>query len=115
MPPRIFPVQGKDELPNMPPPPWISAAAWALLGMIVILLLLLPCERWQMPGSLEIDSETGISWSNVDHSNEDLDQLDAVAPEESYEKLRDEVEHCQEGEHLAWPDSFYECASFRGI
>lgn len=48
MPPRIFPVQGKDELPNMPPPPWISAAAWALLGMIVILLLLsamyvLPC------------------------------------------------------------------------
>ncbi|CAH0054622.1 unnamed protein product [Clonostachys solani] len=91
MPPQIFPDKGKDEPPNMPPPPWGFAGAWALLGMIVILLLL---SAMYMPGSLEIDPETGISWSNVDHSNEDLDQLDAVAPEESYEKLRDEVEHC---------------------
>ncbi|KAK7209406.1 hypothetical protein V2G26_016584 [Clonostachys chloroleuca] len=111
MPPQTIPDKGQDEPPNTPPPQWVFAAAWALVVMIIILLLLsaIAGDRWQMPGSFEIDPETGISWSNVDHSNEDLDQLDAVAPEESYEKLRDEVEHCQEGDHLAWPDSFYEC------
>lgn len=61
-----------------------------------------------MLGSLEIDPETGVSWNRVGQDNNELDKLDKVAPEESYEKLKEEVEHCETGDHLAWPDSFYE-------
>ncbi|CAI6089136.1 unnamed protein product [Clonostachys chloroleuca] len=42
--------------------------------------------------------------------NDRLYHLDKAAPERSYEEVMDDLQHAPAGEHLAWPDSFYECS-----
>jgi hypothetical protein len=57
-------------------------------------------ERWSLCGPFMTDLESGL--------NDRLYHLDKAAPERSYEEVIDDLQHTPAGEHLAWPDSFYE-------
>jgi hypothetical protein len=65
-------------------------------------------ERWSLCGPFMTDLESGSSCNDLSSHDDRLYHLDKAAPERSYEEVMDDLQHAPAGEHLAWPDSFYE-------
>ncbi|KFH43892.1 hypothetical protein ACRE_053480 [Hapsidospora chrysogenum ATCC 11550] len=87
--------------------------------LAVVLLVVLPIfivlpaaalARGTLLGTLLIDAEVATLSSEEESDVEDdnLDELDAAAPAKSYEQVKQETKNDKTGDHLAWPDSFYE-------
>ncbi|KAL6857715.1 hypothetical protein ACO1O0_005157 [Amphichorda felina] len=66
--------------------------------------------RGTLLGTLLIDPEVAIlSSDESDPDDGDVEALDEVAPAKTYDQVKQETENNPTGDHLAWPDSFFEC------
>ncbi|KAK7222972.1 hypothetical protein V2G26_010975 [Clonostachys chloroleuca] len=99
----MFAPKSEDAPPSEPTPQWVIFMVMTIFFTAPILAYLLSsiAERWSLCGPFMTDLESGL--------NDRLYHLDKAAPERSYEEVIDDLQHTPAGEHLAWPDSFYEC------
>ncbi|CAI6098133.1 unnamed protein product, partial [Clonostachys chloroleuca] len=98
------------ELTLEPTPEWVMVMVLAVFVAAPILSYLSSSiiERWSLCGPFMADLESGSSCNNLSSHDDRLYHLDKAAPERSYEEVMDDLQHAPAGEHLAWPDSFYE-------